>query len=905
MDAAAVARLAAAGVTDAADPSWQQQQADLLQPSALFDAYARAKNLTTAVVEAGEALVRQAAAELHRTASPPIHLELGAVTVEGYGSFARRIEYPLAARGMLLLRGMHSERDAAAASNAAASDAVEASLFESGDGIRESGPNLDEVAATGGALRDDFGDDILDGMGDGVGDGDEMMASNGAGKTTLAMAPLWALTGGTDVRADGKPMESRGVINDGAARAVVTLRGTVRQAPASFAPRPAVSAGPDPTAESDEASEVRVAPPAALDVGAADGEQPPLPFEVVRTMGKREHTLRFTLGDSVYEGTLAQVQEQLDMLLRADQLSRVCFFGQHLGGGLLDKTDASLKADLQSLLPLDVWEELREEARRRAVAARDESARLEGEAAATERAAAQLAAKISGVRDELAQWEAGREARVRAQQEELSGLELPTLSDLSDQGDGSAAQAHDGDPGTRAEEGNAEELLPGARAASESAAAALASRREAATTESAELQRRVRAAFAAAQDATEAVMAADAVAREESSRLEALRQRAKGLKATVRSWGWGKGRFQAAKEAMVAGKEARRLMLEAAALNVPGLLEAAKAAGGWEAEEDPPESAEGAEEEGVNGGEGVAPMAQRLARALETTALEMRARAVVAGQQLAESMQATGESCSSVSADGLGGVCDSCGQPVTAEHLCERREALERAAAEADAAAAEAEAAARSTRSAADGAQLAVVQAELSTILAEEGRAVRALEIAEEARSSRQEKLAETQSAARRAEEEAAAALSAAEAEVAALVASEREAAARLAALTDLAAEQEQKAAVLALRVSHARAALEKLRAETNPHRRRLEDGEAELEALEGHRTSLEKLSAEASSSASLHSELQEHFGKRGVQNLLYTVRSACSSLLEALPRRAWAVPSALTIPASLRSPQH
>ena len=192
MDAAAVARLAAAGVTDAADPSWQQQQADLLQPSALFDAYARAKNLTTAVVEAGEALVRQAAAELHRTASPPIHLELGAVTVEGYGSFARRIEYPLAARGMLLLRGMHSERDAAAASNAAASDAVEASLFESGDGIRESGPNLDEVAATGGALRDDFGDDMLDGMGDGVGDGDEMMASNGAGKTTLAMAPLWA-----------------------------------------------------------------------------------------------------------------------------------------------------------------------------------------------------------------------------------------------------------------------------------------------------------------------------------------------------------------------------------------------------------------------------------------------------------------------------------------------------------------------------------------------------------------------------------------------------------------------------------------------------------------------------------------------------------------------------------------
>ena len=29
------------------------------------------------------------------------------------------------------------------------------------------------------------------------------LGANGAGKTTLAMAPLWALTGSTDLRADG------------------------------------------------------------------------------------------------------------------------------------------------------------------------------------------------------------------------------------------------------------------------------------------------------------------------------------------------------------------------------------------------------------------------------------------------------------------------------------------------------------------------------------------------------------------------------------------------------------------------------------------------------------------------------------------------------------------------------
>ena len=33
-------------------------------------------------------------------------------------------------------------------------------------------------------------------------------------------------------------------------------------------------------------------------------------------------------------------------------LARVSFFVQHMGGGLLDKTDATLKAELQALLPL-------------------------------------------------------------------------------------------------------------------------------------------------------------------------------------------------------------------------------------------------------------------------------------------------------------------------------------------------------------------------------------------------------------------------------------------------------------------------------------------------------------------------------------------------------------------------
>ena len=171
-------------------------------------------------------------------------------------------------------------------------------------------------------------------------------------ETTLAMAPLWALTGGTDKRADGKPMESRGVINDGVTKAKVTLRGYIEGG-------------------SGVASAV-----GGEDNGAADGA---VPFEVTRTMGKREHTLRFTVGDTHYNGTLAQVQEQIDNTLRSEQLSRIAFFGQHDGGGLLSKSDAQLKADLQALLPLEVWENAREAARLSSLTARDAHERAVGE----------------------------------------------------------------------------------------------------------------------------------------------------------------------------------------------------------------------------------------------------------------------------------------------------------------------------------------------------------------------------------------------------------------------------------------------------------------------------------------------------------------------------------------------
>ena len=95
-----------------------------------------------------------------------------------------------------------------------------------------------------------------------------------------------------------------------------------------------------------------------------------------------------------------------------------------MGGGILDKTDAALKSDLQSLLPLRVWEELREEARRRVVKARDDSARLAGEMGAAESAAVRVAEKIRGVKIELGEWEQAAELVVT--QEEKEDLEAMT-----------------------------------------------------------------------------------------------------------------------------------------------------------------------------------------------------------------------------------------------------------------------------------------------------------------------------------------------------------------------------------------------------------------------------------------------------------------------------------------------
>ena len=77
------------------------------------------------------------------------------------------------------------------------------------------------------------------------------------------------------------------------------------------------------------------------------------------------------------------------------------------------------------------------------------------------------------------------------------------------------------------------------------------------------------------------------------------------------------------------------------------------------------------------------------------------------------------------------------------------------------------------------------------------------------------------------------------------------------------------------MRVGHARRALADAREEANPHLRRLDDALAHRDELLARREALEAQTAEAAGRQGELVELQEHFGKRGVQNMLYTLALA------------------------------
>ena len=81
--------------------------------------------------------------------------------------------------------------------------------------------------------------------------------------------------------------------------------------------------------------------------------------------------------------------------------------------------------------------------------------------------------------------------------------------------------------------------------------------------------------------------------------------------------------------------------------------------------------------------------------------------------------------------------------------------------------------------------------------------------------------------------------------------------------------------AVVRWQVAHAREALAAAELEDNPHALRRLDVEARQAEMDERRLSLEASAREAATRQGMLTELQEHFGKRGVQNMLYTLALA------------------------------
>ena len=97
----------------------------------------------------------------------------------------------------------------------------------------------------------------------------------------------------------------------------------------------------------------------------------------------------------------------------------------------------------------------------------------------------------------------------------------------------------------------------------------------------------------------------------------------------------------------------------------------------------------------------------------------------------------------------------------------------------------------------------------------------------------------------------------------------------RVTALNGRLAEQERRAALDALRVQHARDALDAALQERNPHGLRRQDAQARQSELASRLKEARDQLKESSRRLDIFESLQEHFGKRGVQNMLYTVALA------------------------------
>eukprot|EP00965_Chrysotila_dentata_P176527 5829220-Pleurochrysis_carterae.AAC.1 len=188
--------------------------ADFQVPTSLFETYARSRGIPADMREAGLRLLREHAGPGVGGMRSHVAVSLDSVELEGFGSFARLTNYSFRQRGLVLLQGATQGMADGGFGRARRREGLAGFGGEGGTG---DGGEAGGAGAGGGAEAFQLDEGLSVG------------GSNGAGKTTLAMAPLWCLTGSTDERASGKPVELRGVIHDSCKRARVSICGRVWQ----------------------------------------------------------------------------------------------------------------------------------------------------------------------------------------------------------------------------------------------------------------------------------------------------------------------------------------------------------------------------------------------------------------------------------------------------------------------------------------------------------------------------------------------------------------------------------------------------------------------------------------------------------------------------------------------------
>ncbi|CAD7699660.1 unnamed protein product [Ostreobium quekettii] len=231
------------------------EEAEQLGAIQLFEKYAEAKGMADAAKQKGINILKALESDGTQLGLLPTAVRFEHIEVEGFGPFKNACRYPLHKQGIRVI----------------------------------SGQNLDDVSSE----------------------------SNGAGKSMLVTAPLWAVTGRLDARAEAasRGITNSDIVNDDCTTARARLQGQVNNQE----------------------------------------------FIIERSVRRRGRTsLVFQVdGQDITKADARLTQQEIDEFLGAEALCNAAFLGHGSVTALLEANDRLFKSELGKIVELDVWDSAR------------------------------------------------------------------------------------------------------------------------------------------------------------------------------------------------------------------------------------------------------------------------------------------------------------------------------------------------------------------------------------------------------------------------------------------------------------------------------------------------------------------------------------------------------------------